>query len=223
MNFLRNQPKGLRISLAEMMVAFVVVAIVCRWPTTLSLAAPAVALYLSTKVSGPTRQRWVPRYFYRLMLPICWLLAAWVSWHHPGDEYGLFIGSALPASWIMPFVSVSHPRDILPPVFAAAPVTMALGGWSLDRIRVRPLLLASMWACGVIVLVLWALWEYPSYQRAMSKNGSLTAYVSAAANLSLYLSAASSFMVTGLTRCIGTDLKGRCSGSAVTGNSVRGR
>ena len=37
-------------------------------------------------------------WFYRITLPSIWLVAAMFSWTHPGDEYGLFIISCLPAS-----------------------------------------------------------------------------------------------------------------------------
>lgn len=202
MDATRNQPQGFRFSLAELMALVVVVAVACRWPLTLGLAVPALAVYLAEKVARPTDSGRAPRFFYRVTLPTCWLLAAWASWNHPGDEYGMFLVSALPACWVAIFLSSSNLQVVLPPLFAAGTLTMVLGGWNMDRLRIRPLLWASSYLGGTIALVLWSLAEYPSYQKAMSKNGSLTAYVSAAANVSLYLSALGSFLGTALHRCI---------------------
>jgi hypothetical protein len=41
---------------------------------------------------------------------------------------------------------------------------------------------------ATVVLVWFGLSEYPTYARAMAKNGSLTAYIAAATNMGLYLS-----------------------------------
>ena len=40
--------------------------------------------------------------------------------------------------------------------------------------------------------------SYPSYERAIRKNGSLTAYIAGASNVGLYLSVALGFIVKGI-------------------------
>jgi hypothetical protein len=125
---------------------------------------------------------------YRIALPVIWLVAALSSWDHPGDEYGLFALSCAPAAWVAPFLAYTHLREVLPILLAAGMATMALVGWLMDGLRVRRAAWLPLFALGAVALVLYALSEYPSYQRAMAKNGSLMAYASAATNVSLYLS-----------------------------------
>lgn len=64
----------------------------------------------------------------------------------------------------------------------------------MDGLRVRRALWLSLLVVGVPGLVLYAV--YPDYQRAIAKNGSLLAYVSAATTLSLYVASNISIGVT---------------------------
>ncbi len=154
--------------------------LLCWWKTP-----PAEALSeagLGGKVQGA-----LSRWFYRLTLPAVWLSATLVSWHHPGDEYGLFLVSCLPAMWIVPFANVTHFLGALP-ILVAGSATMSLVGCWMDRLHVGRTVWIALLVCGAVAFVLCALGEYPSYPRAIAKNGSLIAYMAAATNLGLYLS-----------------------------------
>ncbi len=140
----------------------------CRWKT------PA---------GGVRRNPW----FYRLTVPSIWLTAALFSWHNPGDEYGLFAVALLPAVWLAPFLHFVHLREVLPFILAAGTATMFVAGWLMDRLQIHRAVWFTFLVVGTIALVLWSIGEFPTYQRAMAKNGSLTAYVAAATNLSLYV------------------------------------
>jgi hypothetical protein len=146
----------------------------------------------SPEEKGLSRRR---SWFFRLTVPTAWLSAATVSWAHPGDEYCLFLVSAIPAFWVTPFVPSTRLPQALPVLFAAGFVAMGLAGWLMDALRVRlvPWLVAV--ACGVAFLLWLALSAYPDLDQAIARNGSLTAYASAATNMSLYLS---SFLAVGL-------------------------
>jgi hypothetical protein len=188
--------------LAELLLLVVPAAIVCKWPLTLVLAVPALVCYLAVRL---TEAQGVS-IFYCCALPAIWFCTTLVSWEHPGDEYGLFGVGALPAAWAMPFVQFQHLREVLPLLLAAGVLTMLLAGWAMDRMRVSLPLWANAWVLGVILLTCYAVLQYPSYQRAMAKNGSLTAYVSSAINISLYLAALGSFLMTPTFRAIRTFL-----------------
>lgn len=178
---------GLRYSLAEIMTLVVLVAVVCRWPPLIGLGGAVVACWIAGRFREIAARSGRPGWLYCCVLPVLWFVAALASWRHPGDEYGMFIVSALPASWILPLVSEMNLQRFLPVVFLAGAVMITLCGWALDRLRVWPLLWLPLYVATAAAMVLMALRGYPSYERAMMKNGSLTAYVSSAANASLYL------------------------------------
>lgn len=139
---------------------------------------------------------------YRLALPAIWLIAALVSWDHPGDEYGLFFASCLPVAWLALLLEFGHIREVLPILLSAGLAMMALVGWLMDGLRVRRSLWLPLLVLGAIALVLFGLSEYPSYQRAIARNGSLTAYISAATNLSLYLASTLAIVAALLGRVV---------------------
>lgn len=133
--------------------------------------------------------------FFRLALPAIWSAATLVSWKYPGDEYLMFVViSGLPGIWLGPLFGPLRLPDALPVLLAAGLVTLTLLGWLMDGLRVRRALWLSLLLVGVPALVLYAV--SPDYQRAIAKNGSLLAYVSAGTNLSLYLASIFSIAVT---------------------------
>lgn len=144
-------------------------------------------------VSGPGLRPMRP--FYRFLLPAIWLGATLVSWKYPGDEHLMFVViSGLPGIWLGPLFGPLRLPDALPVLLAAGLVTMTLAGWLMDGLRVRRALWFSLLVVGVPLLVLYAVW--PDYQRAIAKNGSLLAYISAGTNLSLYGASIISIAVT---------------------------
>ena len=46
------------------------------------------------------------RHFFVWFVPSLWSLCALGSWHHPGDEYGMFCGSVLISLWLAVFFEV---------------------------------------------------------------------------------------------------------------------
>ena len=80
---------------------------------------------------------------------------------------------------------------------------MGLLGWMLDRARVWWSVMIPLVLVVAAALVWNALASYPSYQRAIAKNGSLTAYVASATNISLYLSTTAVLIIVGIVRAGG--------------------
>lgn len=141
---------------------------------------------------------------YRLTIPWVWLVTAIISWRHPGDEYGLFgIANGLPSAmvslWIIPGLGLNPSFALM---IACSAISMILLSWILDRLRVPVILLLPLYLSIAAFLVYSALSGYESYQRALSKNGSLTAYVSAASNLGLFLSAVLCILIFSVRRGI---------------------
>ncbi len=143
----------------------------------------------------PIRRSWL----YRLTIPWLWLAVALVSWRYPGDEYGLFvIANGLPGAWLSLWLHFSgSPDDIFPTVLAVSGGSVFVVAWVMDRLRVPSWLLLTLWLTGAIVLFKMAYDPFESHARAMAKNGSLTAYVSAASNLGLFLACIGAVMLTG--------------------------
>jgi hypothetical protein len=128
-------------------------------------------------------------WWYRLAVPWFWLVVAIVSWRHPGDEYGMFVGAnGLPSALISIFVLGDGGSlfNVFATMLACSFVTMSLLSWALDRLHVPAGVFLPLYFIGTVLLVRWALSDFDSYARAIGKNGSLTAYVSAASNLSLF-------------------------------------
>lgn len=127
-----------------------------------------------------------------LAIPVAWVVAAVASWRHPGDEYGMFfVGGSAPAlpvivglDWIG--LSPSGSMDVICLTAIAIGLALMLALTALAAwLRVPLLPVAALWVAGASALVWFLLASYPSYERAMGKNGSLTAYVSSASNMAL--------------------------------------
>jgi uncharacterized membrane protein len=127
--------------------------------------------------------------FFTISLPIVWTLLSAANFCYPGDEYALWGTTSFAGTWIlwiMPsFSSGQHPRDILPVVLIAGFATMTVLGYLLDRLRAPRIPFVVTWLIAATLFIISALNQYPSYQDAMSKNGSLQAYVLSLANFTL--------------------------------------
>lgn len=120
-----------------------------------------------------------------------WLLAAIVSWEHPGDEFGLFfVATGLPILWLtilmknLPFHGNSQLVGFVI-VFCGGFGTMYGLGVLLDMARIR----FRYWFVLTCVFFGWLLYatisRYPTHAKAISKNGSIHAYWSATLSVSL--------------------------------------
>ena len=70
------------------------------------------------------------------------------SWHHPGDEYGMFGASVLISLWLVFLLDFSHPSEVYPLLITAGALPMAVLGFLLDRLPVSHRLL-------VLLSILW--------------------------------------------------------------------
>ncbi len=142
----------------------------------------------------PLLRRWL----YRLAIPCIWLPVALISWRYPGDEYGLFvIANGLPGAWLSIWMNFQgSPNDIFPVMLAISLGSVFLIAWLMDWLRLPVWLVLSFYAIAAAVLFWTAYGSYESHARAISKNGSLTAYVSASSNLGLFLACMTAIIFT---------------------------
>lgn len=185
-------------SLAELLLLFIPVAIGARFPALLPLLIGGTAWLLARRHApdgAPYRR-------FRFLIPGAWGANTWVSFHHPGDEYGLFGVGALPAVWLIYIAAPQKMMAALAPIIAGGMASLFLAGWALDVMRAR----LTAWAVAVLLLtaalVTWSIASFPSYDRALAKNGSLTAYVSGALNVSLYVVTGLSLGLVPLSRAV---------------------
>jgi len=127
--------------------------------------------------------------FFTIMLPVIWVGAAAVSYFYPGDEYGIFVFSTIAGSWVCFCMdSIGHIGDVLWIIFATGVSILAVLGFLMDRLRVSKRVWGALFVLFFAVVLVLNLSQYPSLDRAISKNDSLTAYLAGACNIGLYLS-----------------------------------
>jgi hypothetical protein len=134
----------------------------------------------------PMRRAPRPRWLFVWLLPLLWCATSAAATRHPGDEYAMFAVGALAGAWIIPLVGESGSfLRISAYVIVAGGVTVGMLGLVLDLLRAPRRLWLIAWLVSAALLVLSAIGGYPSYQRALSKHGSLWAYILNASNLGL--------------------------------------
>jgi hypothetical protein len=106
--------------------------------------------------------------------------------HHPGDEYGMFIVSVLASIWLALLLDFGHLSEVYLLLIAAGALPMAGFGFVLDWLPVSRRLWAAAYIVASAAFFAWGLLSFPSLERAIAKNGSISAYAFCAANLGLY-------------------------------------
>lgn len=129
------------------------------------------------------------RYFFTIVLSILWSSVSIVSYFHPGDEYGIYAYSNIIGVWPF-FIFQPDIYSLLTPAMVAliGGLTMAIVGFGMDKLRVNLYLWGGTWAIISILLVIVTVNQYPTIQKALSKNGSWTAYITGSMNMGLYFS-----------------------------------
>lgn len=129
------------------------------------------------------------RCFFRLTLPLLFAALAYGGYRHPGDEYGLCgVGSIAGFWFVMVFGDQGSIEQIVTRGIIAGAITMFLLGWVLDALRVRRRWWLPLWLLIAATICYTSIASFPSYQRAMSKNGSIWSYFFFSANFGLLIS-----------------------------------
>ena len=122
------------------------------------------------------------------LIPSLWSLGAFGSWHHPGDEYGLFCLSILVSLWLVFLLNFGHLSEVYLLLIAAGALPMTVSGFLLDRLPVSRRLWSAAYIVLSVILFVRGVASFPSLERAIAKNGSISAYAYWAANLGMYAS-----------------------------------
>lgn len=130
------------------------------------------------------------KWYFVFVLPVVWGGFSLLQHRFPGDEYGLYAVGSIAGVWILFFVPDGDVNSVLFPlrIALAGMAVMAFAGLILDLLKAHRIAFWCLWVVGVVALFLIDILSYPSLERAIAKNGSLWAYLLAAANLSLYAS-----------------------------------
>jgi len=153
-----------------------------RWfgPEVLPFILVAVGIWLTARTKARHLLVW--------LVPALWTACAFGSWRHPGDEYGLLGVSMLISIWLVMLVHSNNLSQAILPLIAAGAVPMAVFGFLLDRLPVSRRLWAAVYIVASVALFAWGLSSFPSLEKAIAKNGSISAYAFCAANLGMYVS-----------------------------------
>jgi hypothetical protein len=113
------------------------------------------------------------------LLPLLWALVMVGARIHRGDEYGKFLIAALPA-WPLGLLFrelVPWRTTMLVDAWICGIPLLALIGWGMDRARASLGLFLATWLVLAAVMAFAGVREHATLGKAISKNGSLWAYV----------------------------------------------
>lgn len=131
------------------------------------------------------RRRW----FFRIILPLLFVALAYGGYRNPGDEYGLCgVGSIAGFWYVMILGDHGSIEQIVTRGIIAGAITMFVLGWLLDALRVRRRWWLPLWLVIATTLCYTSIAAYPSYARAMSKNGNFWSYFFFSLNFGLLIS-----------------------------------
>ena len=153
-----------------------------RWlgAEVLPFIVVAVGIWLTARTKARHLLVW--------LVPALWTACAFGSWRHPGDEYGLLGVSMLVSIWLVILIHSNNLSQAILPLIAAGAVPMAVFGFLLDRLPVSRRLWAAVYIVASVALFAWGLSSFPSLEKAIAKNGSISAYAYCATNLGMYVS-----------------------------------
>jgi hypothetical protein len=153
-----------------------------RWlgAGVLPFVVAAVGIWFSTRTKARHLLVW--------LVPTLWSICAFGSWHHPGDEYGMFVLSVLASIWLAFLLDFGHLSEVYLLLIAAGALPMAGFGFILDRLPVSRRLWSAFYIVASVGWLVWMLWQFPTLERAIAKGGSISAYAFCAANLGMYSS-----------------------------------
>jgi hypothetical protein len=100
----------------------------------------------------------------------------------------MFAVSVLASIWLALVLDFGHLSEVYLLLIAAGALPMASFGFILDRLPVSRRLWSPFYIVASVGWFVWMLWQFPTLERAIAKNGSISAYAFCASNLGLYAS-----------------------------------
>lgn len=97
-------------------------------------------------------------FFYIWLVSLIWTVVTWISFYHPGDEYGIWAMGSLPGLWaVLVRGNQGDIHGLLMPVLGAGFLTMLIFGFVMDLLRTPRRWFLGAWllvAVGLFVGVL---------------------------------------------------------------------
>ena len=150
------------------------------------------------------------KFLYIWLIPLLWSTTSLLALQFPGDEYGMYAISSIVGLWP---IFIFHPSGS-PSEFqfwflitSGGAIVMAAMGLLMSAIKVKIKLWLPLYVVFAVTICVLSLCQYPSYSRAMSKNGSIWAYIFSSANMGLYLSIILSTVIQGIIKLVNHELK----------------
>lgn len=178
-----KRPIQFRLRTLMLIVSVIAIALgAARWlgAGVLPFILATAGVWTSTKTKARHLLVW--------LVPSLWSICAFGSWHHPGDEYGMFIVSVLASIWLAFLLDIGHLSEVYLLLIAAGALPMAGFGFMLDHLRVSRRLWSAFYIVASVGWFVWMLWQFPTLKAAIGKNGSISAYAFCGANLGMYAS-----------------------------------
>ena len=143
-----------------------------------------------------------PRRFYAIGLPLVWGATSLVNFRYPGDEYGGWAVSSLPGLWGAYFSFGNSPLAALPVVLIAGLLVTGAFGVLMDWLAVPWGPWYLLWIVLAGLIFYWSVHDFPTWSRAISKNGSIQAYILPSSNVGLMLSSITCTFLTAAGRSV---------------------
>ena len=115
------------------------------------------------------------KYVFVWLVPLLWSVCSLVSFEFPGDEYGIYALSSMAGTWMVILFKIQgdiHDFVFRGTITATGAVVMLLAGLILHKLRVKIKLWLVIYILAAVVFFVTALCNYPSIEKALSKNGS---------------------------------------------------
>jgi hypothetical protein len=140
--------------------------------------------------------------FFSWVVPLVWAASSYFHHYYPGDENAMWLLSSIAGLWIAPFIFHSGASDAAAAAGIAVAGIMILApiGFAMDIFGVRRLFWAIIFPICSLAVFAAAILSFPSIERAISKNGSLWAYIFFSINIGIYLSIILSSILTLIVR-----------------------
>ncbi|MFV1969055.1 MAG: hypothetical protein ACC628_26845 [Pirellulaceae bacterium] len=100
----------------------------------------------------------------------------------------MFVVSVLASIWLAFLLDTGHLSEVYLLLIAAGALSMAGLSFILDRLPVSRRLWSAFYIVASVGWFVWTLWQFPTLERAIAKNGTISAYAFCGANLGMYAS-----------------------------------
>ncbi|MHC4694722.1 MAG: hypothetical protein ACYS67_18445 [Planctomycetota bacterium] len=139
------------------------------------------------------------KYVYVWLLPLLWSVCSLLSFEFPGDEYGIYAVSSMAGTWALFLFNIQgdiHKFAFRGTITATGIIVILIAGFILAKLRVKLKLWFALYITLAVVIMVLTINSYPSFEKALSKNGSLWAYIFGSLNMGLYASVILSVIIT---------------------------